>query len=222
MDVERYLEHDDRIVVTIGSCEQHSYLSLLTDTIIPTKVAREVCEKEGILMTPSFPYGVSSAWTAYPGTISLKPATFISVIQEIVEGLLTQGFRRVLLNNGHGGNTGALGWLQDELNNTHSGGIRVSSFNWWFHPIVTKVYEEVGFPQGHANWSENFPFTRVGSVPEGEKELLKEWPRAPTAADYRTVLGDGSTGGLYQASDDVMDQLFAAAVEAMEAELRLL
>ncbi|MFX0211198.1 MAG: creatininase family protein [Candidatus Hodarchaeota archaeon] len=221
MDVEKYLEHDNRVVVTVGSCEQHGYLSLLTDTIITAKVAQEACEKEGVLMTPPFSYGISSAWTAYPGTISLKPATFIAVMQEIVEGLLAQGFHRILLNNGHGGNTGALGWLQDELNNTHQG-IRVNSFHWWYHPIVMKVFEEVGLPQGHANWAENFPFTRVGSVPEGEKELLKEWPRAPTAADYRTTLGDGSTGGLYQTSDDIMDRLFIAAVEAMVTELRLL
>ena len=37
MDVEAYLKGDDRIMLVIGSCEQHGYLSLLTDIKINTR-----------------------------------------------------------------------------------------------------------------------------------------------------------------------------------------
>jgi creatinine amidohydrolase len=52
MDVQRYLARDDRVVVITGSCEQHGYLSLLTDVSIPVEVARQACHKEGVLIAP--------------------------------------------------------------------------------------------------------------------------------------------------------------------------
>jgi creatinine amidohydrolase len=221
MNVEKYLETDKRVVVTIGSCEQHGYLSLLTDTLVAAKVAQEACTKEGVLMAPPLPYGLSSAFLGYPGTISLTPITFIAVIQEILDNLVSHGFQKILINNGHGGNSGVLEWIQDDYNNKNQA-VRVSTFTYWNHPIVIEFSKTLEFEANHANWGENFPFTRVGPVPEGEKEGKKEWPRAARAADYREFLGDGSFGGKYQVLDEVMDQLFHSAVNAMIAELQLL
>lgn len=219
MDVERYLEQDDRIVLTTGSCEQHGYLSLLTDTKVATAVARAVCEEEGILMTPALPFGVSTAWTAFPGTLSLKSTTFKLIIQELIEALWQRGFRRILLNNGHGGNTDTLGEIMIEFNDTHPDA-RVGCFTGFNHPLVLKVSQEVRLDSGHANWSENFTFTRVSSVPEGEKDPISGWPRAASAEDYRQVLGDGSSGGPYQVSNDIMDLIFNAMKEALKLELQ--
>ena len=39
MDVEQYLKTDDRLLVVLGACEQHGYLSLLTDIKIPLALA---------------------------------------------------------------------------------------------------------------------------------------------------------------------------------------
>ncbi len=218
MDVERYLEHDDRIVLTVGACEQHGYLSLLTDTKIAVAVARAVCADEGILMAPTLPFGVSLDWVAFPGTLTLTPSTFIGLVQELIEGLWNHGFRRILLNNGHGGNMASLEFVQVEFNNTHPNA-RVGYFSWYNHPTVWKVIKEEGLSPNHGGWSENFSFTRVGPVPEGVKEDIHEWPRAAAASDYRQVLGDGVTGGPYQVSGEIMDRIFAAAVEAMKEEL---
>lgn len=218
MDVERYLERDDRVVVVTGACEQHGYLSLLADVRIPLAVARKACQEEGVLVAPPLSFGISPYFTAYPGTLSLQSETFAAVVREVIEGLLAQGFRRVLVSNGHGGNIGLLHPLLVELDNTHPDA-RLALFLWWCHPAVDAVAQEAGLPQHHANWSENFSFTRVGPVPEGEKEPV-EVPRAASAADFRAALGDGSFGGPYQAPDEVTDRLFAAAVGAMVAALR--
>ena len=82
-----------------------------------------------------------------------------------------------------------------------------------------KAGEDLGLAQQHANWSENFPFTRVGPVPAGEKPLVN-LPRTANAAATRAGLGDGSYGGAYQAPDAAMESFFAAAVDAMVAALR--
>jgi len=218
MDVERYLERDDRVVVVVGACEQHGYLSLLADIRIPLAVAREACKREGVLIAPPLPYGISPYFTAYPGTLSLRPETFAAVVREVIEGLLAQGFRRVLVSNGHGGNTGLVSPLLVELGNAHPEA-RISLFHWWRHPAVERIAREAGLPQYHANWSENFPFTRVGPVPEGGKEPVKI-PGTAATAGFRAALGDGSFGGPYQAPDAVMERLLAAAVEAMVEALQ--
>ncbi len=220
MDVERYLERDERVVVITGACEQHSGLSLLADVNIPLAVAREACERERVLVAPPLPYGISPYFSAYPGTLSLSSETFTTVVQELIEGLLAQGFRRILVSNGHGGNTGALRSLLVELGDAHPDA-RLALFHWWRHPAVDAVAQEAGLPQHHANWSENFGFTRVGPVPEGEKEAVEISSSTPPDV-VRATLGDGSYGGPYQAPDEVMERFFAAAVDAMAEALRSL
>ena len=41
MQVEAYLERDDRCVLPLGSTEQHAYLSLAVDAILAEKMAAE-------------------------------------------------------------------------------------------------------------------------------------------------------------------------------------
>ena len=221
MDIERYLEQNNRVIVTIGACEQHGYLSLLSDTLIPMKVAQKVCEDEKIIMTPPIPFGVSTAWKAYPGTISLKPTTFILLVQEIIEELWRQGFRRILLNNGHGGNMDFLTDIMIEFNNTHSNA-RVNYFSGFNYPTVYKIVKEVGLTPTHGSWFENFSFTRVCRVPQENDKKTDRWPAAPTSRDYRKTLGDGVSDGPYQVSDQVMTRIFDAMVEGMKLELKQL
>lgn len=218
MDVDQYLERDDRVVVITGSCEQHGHLSLLTDVRIPLEVARRACAMEKVLIAPPLPFGVSPHFEAYPGTLSLRPETFLSLVRELLEGLLRQGFRRILVNNGHGGNTGLLDPLLIGLSSYHPGA-RLSVFDWFRQPGVTEVAKEAGLQMNHANWAETFAFTRVHPVPDGVKEPV-DIPGAASAAVFREALGDGSFGGPYQVPDDLMDRVLAASVDAMVAALR--
>jgi creatinine amidohydrolase len=216
--VDEYLKLDDRIVVITGSCEQHAYLSLATDIRIPLAVAREACEREKALIAPPLPYGISPYFVAYPGTLSLSPETFAAVVRELLEGLLAQGFRRILVSNGHGGNTGVLGPVMDEFVNEHPE-TKLALFQWWQHPAVAAVAEEAELPRRHANWSENFAFTRTGPSPEEEKPMV-DASKAVGAAEFRAALGDGSFGGPYQAPDEVVERVLAAAVEGMVQALK--
>jgi creatinine amidohydrolase len=220
-DVESYLKQDDRVVVITGACEQHAALSLLADIRAPVAIATAACRQENVLIAPPLPYGISPYFAAYPGTLSLRPETFAAVAREVLGGLLAQGFRRVLVANGHGGNSGVLVPLLVEIA-TANPGAKLVLFEWWKHPSVAAVAAGAGMPQRHANWAENFPFTRVGGdAPQGEKEP-PDVPRTASAAETRQALGDGSFGGAYQAPDVIMEAIFAAAVEALAVELRAL
>lgn len=221
MDVESYLKHDDRVVVVTAACEQHAYLSLLTDVRVPLTVAQAACRRENVLIAPPLPYGISTYFRAYPGTISLSVETFMRVVREVIEELLRQGFRRVLVSNGHGGNTTVLDVLLIELHAAHPDA-RFNLFEAWRHPGVAKVAEAAGYAPNHANWSEAFPFTRVGDgMPDLDKPRVT-LPRAISAPQVRNLLGDGNFGGPYTAPDDLMDRYFNAMVEAMVEALRSL
>src|SRR5947207_14862087 len=104
MQVEAYLSGDDRAVLPVGSTEQHAYLSLETDNILAERASVEAAEPLGIPVLPVLPYGVTG-FTAYPGSPTLSPSTYVSVLSDIVESLLGQGFARILIVNGHAGNT---------------------------------------------------------------------------------------------------------------------
>jgi creatinine amidohydrolase len=220
MGIEEYLRRDDRIVVIAGACEQHAYSSVMADVLEPLEIAKAATQVDPVLIAPPMPYGLSPYFVTYPGTISLRVETYASVMREVLESLARQGFRRVLLSNGHGGNTGVLSTLLVELANAHPEA-RFELFQWWTHPDVVKAGESFGLKQSHANWSENFPFTRVGATPPGEK-APPTISRTAGAAEVRAQLGDGSYGGAYSASDEAMAAFFRAAVDSMVAALAAL
>src|SRR5215475_7707376 len=105
MQVEAYLAHDDRAVLPIGSTEQHAYLSLATDSILAERVSLEAAEPLGVPVFPVQPYGVTPSFLAYPGTVSLRLSTFSALLGDILSSLAATGFDRILIVNGHGGNT---------------------------------------------------------------------------------------------------------------------
>jgi creatinine amidohydrolase len=218
MQVEDYLTRDDRIVVITAACEQHAYLSLLTDVRVPLEIAKAACDREGVLIAPPLPYGISPYFTAYPGTISLRPETFAVLVREVLTGLVAQGLRRILVSNGHGGNTGVLTPLLIEIASAHPGA-KLELFEAWRHPAVVEVAQQAGLGLNHANWSEAFWFTDLGQSPSGEKPV-PVFSRTASAAETRAALGDGNYGGPYTAPDEVMRRTFDAAVEAMTGILR--
>ncbi|HEY9088273.1 MAG TPA: creatininase family protein [Anaerolineaceae bacterium] len=210
MDVEEYLRHEDRVMLVLGATEQHGYLSLASDTLIPMALADAASKQTGVIVAPPLNFGVSPYFTTYPGTISLRVTTFVEVVADVVRSLHGYGFRRVLVVNGHGGNDPARGRLVELMNELP--GLQVSWYSWWVSHSVEQVAIENGLKPYHAAWSEAFPFTRVADLPEGDK-LPPAYKGLLDAERTREVFGDGVFGGRYQADDAVMSQVFNAALQ---------
>lgn len=99
---------DSLAVVPTASIEQHGpHLAVVTDTLLVTTVARRSAEAAGVpvVVTPTVCYGNSHHHRPHPGVLSLRSDAFLATTRDVVEGLSLSGYRRILLLNGHGGNT---------------------------------------------------------------------------------------------------------------------
>jgi len=218
MQLEAYLEDDDRIVLPLGSTEQHAYLSLETDNILAERMAVEAAEPLGVPVLPVLPYGITPLFAADPGSPSLLAETYLAVVRELLESLYGQRFRRILVVNGHGGNTPAR-QATSEWMGAHSDAQAIFH-DWWIGPRTAEVVRELE-PAAHASWMENFPWTRLPGVamPEEKPPLDLAGMRARGPRALRDYLGDGSFGGSYQRSDEDVLRVWQAGVEEVRALL---
>ncbi len=129
MQVEEYLRHDDRAVIPLGSTEQHAYLSLSTDSILAERVAVEAAQPIGVAVFPVVAYGITPYFMAYPGTISLRVNTYMQIIHDILESLTQHGFKRIVIVNGHGGNTPAQSVCSEFMRDHPQ--VRLKWQDWW-------------------------------------------------------------------------------------------
>ncbi len=216
-DVEKYLEVDNRLILVLGACEQHGYLSLATDTLIPQALADAASKQSGVLVAPTLNFGASPYFLEYPGTLSLRLSTLLDLVADLVKSAHGQGFRRFLVLNGHGGNDGVRSRLYELANELP--GLRLSWYAWWQSHSVTSLAERYNLKPSHANWLEAFPFTQVSKLPGGKK-VPPNVQGLLGAKQARRSYGDGVFGGPYQVDSVIMDEIFKVALEDIIQLLR--
>ena len=144
--VEAYLRRDDRAVLPLGSTEQHAGLSVSVDSILSEKVAIDAAEPLGIPVFPVIPYGITPYFLDYPGSISLRVNTYVSMVRDILDVMARQGFKRIVLCNGHGGNAPA-GSLAIEYRHTPDPG----DLETLVKPFIQQSVESAAFPEKEAS-----------------------------------------------------------------------
>jgi creatinine amidohydrolase len=95
------------VLAPIAACEQHSrHLPTFTDTILVTAVAEQVETQlpNKILLLPTLWLGASSHHLSLGGTLSAEVDTHIDMLCDLLTSLLENGYQRMLVLNGHGGN----------------------------------------------------------------------------------------------------------------------
>ena len=214
MDIQTSIEKNPKCVLPIGSTEQHAQLSVCVDMILAEKISIEAAEPLGIPVFPVMPYGCAPYFSAYPGTISLKVETLISVIRDIVISFQKSGFKQILIVNGHGGNN-PISSLAQELMSEHSN-ISIKFHNWWNAPKTWAKVQNTDKSGSHANWMENFPWTRLAHAPspKGKKSNIDlDLMKVSSPEKVREILEDGSLGGPWQRSDEEMFEIWDSGVK---------
>lgn len=163
---------------------------------------------------PVMPFGLAPYFTAFPGTISLRTETLLAVARDVVSSIHHMGFRQLTIINGHGGNA-PVGALAQELMCEYDD-LSIRFHNWWSAPRTFAKVQTIDPTGSHANWMENFPWTRLAHAPapEGEKSIpdMQQFKVSPPLA-ARSLIGDGSFGGAWQKSDELMFELWQTGVE---------
>jgi creatinine amidohydrolase len=144
-------------VLGIGSTEQHGpHLPLNTDAVIPMEIALAAAQITPLVVAPPIHYGAMSrpligGGERFPGTVSLRAATLISTIKEVLLGLAKSGFRHLCLFNWHYENAAHL-WEAADLAVASRGGIRVLVME---HPMPQFSAQELRelFPNGFTGWN---------------------------------------------------------------------
>ncbi len=146
----------DTVIIPVGSVEAHGrHLPLGTDVFAPVEIARRVEKKlrkrgKDVIIAPPIWYGHSFVLDVYPGTINVSADAFKAYIAEILREFAREGFRKLLLLNGHGGNHSPLILAAEEVAGEFE--VEIWLINWWID--FRKEILEVCSSQGHAGEDE--------------------------------------------------------------------
>ena len=220
MQVEEYLKRDNRAVLPLGSTEQHSYLRLTVDCILPERVAVDAAEPLGIPVFPVVAYGVTPYFREFPGSISLRVDTHLGIVRDILDSMAHSGFRRILIVNGHGGNSAVQQYVPEW--SAYHPDCRVIFHNWWNAPRTWATVQAIDPVASHGSWMENFQWTRLPgvSLPSQQRPMVDlATVRVLDPVTLRKYIGDGNYGGVYQRPDEDMTALWQVAVEETRALL---
>jgi len=102
-------EKNPVLLLPLGSVEDHGPGAPMGDFVLADVLAGRIaerCFKAGVLTyaAPALPFGVADYFGAGPGGMAISAAAFRAVLTDLLEGFFRQGFTRVVILNGHGGN----------------------------------------------------------------------------------------------------------------------
>jgi creatinine amidohydrolase len=205
-EIEAQLRRSKTVVIPIGSNEQHGPTGLLgTDFLCPEIIAREAeAQDPSLLIAPTFAVGMAQHHMAFPGTITLRPSTFIAAIRDWTASLTAHGFERVYFLNGHGGNVATIEAAFSEIYAEASFARRPAGFalklrNWWELPGVMGLCNQL-FPTGHGSHATPSEIAVTQwAYPDRIKTAACTPQIAPTgpireALDFRARYPDGRMG----------------------------
>ena len=119
-EAEESLQKVDVAILPVGAIEQHGpHLPLDTDSFDAQYLAHQVaaaCSEPRPLVLPLIPYGVSYHHDGFKGTISINNNTLSNLVYEIGISLAKNGIKKIVIINGHGGNSPSLNFAAQMIN----------------------------------------------------------------------------------------------------------
>lgn len=140
------------VLLATGTLEPHGVANNGADITAPEAMARAIAPRVNAMIAPTVPYGITGSMEAYPGAFQIPEAAYRPYMKAVLEGLAKNGFRSIIVLNGHGGpQTAVLTAVAAEVSAEKH--VRTLVINWWsFASDVTK--EVFGEDGGHAGWNE--------------------------------------------------------------------
>jgi creatinine amidohydrolase len=95
------------VVLPIAAVEQHGHhMPVYTDSMLLGEVTRRAATAlhDRVVWAPLLWLGNSHHHIDFAGTLSAAPRTYLDVLGDLIDNVVTHGFKRIVLLNGHGGN----------------------------------------------------------------------------------------------------------------------
>jgi creatinine amidohydrolase len=142
----------ETVLLPTGTLEPHGVANNGADITAPVAMANALATRVNAMVAPAVPYGITGSMEAYPGAFQISEAAYRPYVKEVLLGLAKNGFKNIIILNGHGGpQTAVLNAVAAEVATEKR--VRTLVINWWsFASDVTK--EVFGEDGGHAGWNE--------------------------------------------------------------------
>ena len=140
------------VLLPTGTLEPHGVVNNGADNTAPLAIARRIAQRTNAMIAPVLPYGMTGSMEAYPGAFQITEAAYRPFVKQILEGLAKNGFRNIIIVNGHGGGqTAVLTAVAAEVAAERK--VRTLVVNWWSYAsdVTKEVFGEDG---GHAGLNE--------------------------------------------------------------------
>ena len=184
------------VLLPVGTLEPHGVINNGADNTAPAAMAKTIAQRVNAMIAPTLPYGMTGSMEAYPGAFQISEAAYRPFVKQILEGLAKNGFKNIIILNGHGGGqTAVLNSVAAEVASEKK--IRTLVINWWsFASDETKaVFGEDG---GHAGLNET-AFIQAIDPTLVRKDLYKDDLATPyPASGTWSAVPFPSSIGLYQ------------------------
>jgi len=140
----------DTLLWPVGTMEAHGrHAPVGTDNYCAEEIAWRLADRLNWPVAPTLNYGVTSGLIAYPGGVRIPKPQYEELVQIILSDFLRMGFKRIIVVNGHGGNTESLGKVVKDMIAEDRGKRHLVIVDWWY--IAVDALKEVyGRPGGHA------------------------------------------------------------------------
>ncbi|NNE65072.1 MAG: creatininase family protein [Pyrinomonadaceae bacterium] len=173
----------DTVLLPTGTLEPHGVINNGADNTAPTAMAKAIAEKTNAMIAPTLNYGITGSLEGYPGSFRISEEAYRPFVRDILEGLAKQGFKNIIVLNGHGGGqTAVLRSVASEVAIEKE--VRTLVINWW--SLASDVTKEVfGEDGGHAGWNET-AYVQAADPTLVKKELY-------TGKEMTTAYPNGSS-----------------------------
>ena len=136
------------VLLPLGTLEPHGVTANGADIIAPVAIAKSIAPRLNAFIAPVVPYGITGGMDAYPGAFTIPEAAYRPYVTAVLDGLARQGFRNIILINGHGGpQTAVLNDVAQAVGRER--GVRTLVINWWSLATDATI-ATFGYDGGHA------------------------------------------------------------------------
>jgi creatinine amidohydrolase len=167
------------VILPTGTLEPHGVINNGADITAPLALARKIAREVNAMIAPIIPYGMTGSMDAYPGAFSISETAYRAYTRDVMAGLAKNGFRNIIVINGHGGpQTAVLNQIATEIGQEKR--VRTLVINWWSYAsdVTLSVFGEDG---GHAGWNET-AFVQAIDPKLVHKERYSDELATPNAA----------------------------------------